>query len=158
MPALKINRYLAAGGDFQPLMEKARELDALSKLLDGFLPPELAPLARVSNFKEGKLVIHAANGPAAAKLKLLSESLGIYISKQRSQVNSVSVRVQPAAARAADAAPQKQALISQAALADLSALYARLPDSAFRKSLKSMLERRGLRPGESGDHEQPFKE
>ena len=106
MPALKINRYLAAGGDFQPIMEKARELDALSKLLDGFLPPELAPLARVSNFKEGKLVIHAANGPAAAKLKLLSESLGIYISKQRSQVNSVSVRVQPAAARAADAAPQ----------------------------------------------------
>ena len=75
-----------------------------------------------------------------------------------STVNSCSVWVEPAAGRAGDAAPQKQALLSQAALADLSALYARLPDSAFRKSLKSMLERRGLRPGESDDHEQPFKE
>jgi len=147
MPALKINRYLAAGGDFQPIMEKARELEALSRLLDGFLPPELAPLARVANFKEGKLVIHAANGPAAAKLKLLSESLGVFITKQRSQVNSVSVRVQPGGDRVADAAPQKQALISQAALKELGALYIRLPDSPFRKSLKLMLERRGVLPG-----------
>jgi hypothetical protein len=45
-----------------------------------------------------------------------------------------------------DAAPQKQALISPAALEDLRALYARLPDSPFRKSLKSMLERRGVLP------------
>ena len=147
MPALKINRYLAAGGDFQPIMEKARELEALSKLLDGFLPPELAPLARVANFKEGKLVIHAANGPAAAKLKLLSESLGVFITKQRSQVNSVSVRVQPGGSRMEDAAPQKRAPMSRVALAELSALYTRLPDSPFRKSLKSILERHGLTLG-----------
>lgn len=146
MPALKINRYLAAGGDFQPIMDKARELEALSKLLDGFLPPELAPLARVANFKEGKLVIHAANGPAAAKLKLLSESLGGYLTKQRSQVNSVSVRVQPGGGRVVDAAPQKQALISRKALEELGALYRRLPDSPFRKSLKAMLEKRGALP------------
>jgi hypothetical protein len=146
MPALKINRFLAAGGDFQPIMEKAREIEALSRLLEGFLPPELAPLARVANFKEGKLVIHAANGPAAAKLKLLSESLGVYISKQRSQVNSVSVRVQPGAGAMPDAAPQKQALMSKVALEELAALYTRLPESAFRKTLKSLLERRGLTP------------
>ncbi|MBS0338087.1 MAG: DUF721 domain-containing protein [Proteobacteria bacterium] len=146
MPALKINRFLAAGGDFQPVMEKAREIEALSRLLEGFLPPELAPLARVANFKEGKLVIHAANGPAAAKLKLLSESLGVYISKQRSQVNSVSVRVQPGGGAMPDAAPQKQALMSKVALEELAALYTRLPESAFRKTLKSLLERRGLTP------------
>jgi len=146
MSALKINRFLAAGGDFQPVMEKAREIEALSRLLDGFLPPDLAPLARVANFKDGKLVIHAANGPAAAKLKLLSESLGGYISKQRSQVNSVSVRVQPGGGGMVDAAPQKHALMSAAALQELAVLYARLPDSPFRKSLKLMLERRGLTP------------
>lgn len=144
MPALKINRFLAAEGDFQPVMEKAREIEALSRLLDGFLPPELAPLARVANIKEGKLVIHAANGPAAAKLKLLSESLGGYITKQRSQVNSVSVRVQPGGVRAIHAAPQKHAEMSVAALHELAALYARLPESPFRKSLKSILERHGL--------------
>jgi hypothetical protein len=45
-----------------------------------------------------------------------------------------------------DAAPQKHALMSAAALQELAVLYARLPDSPFRKSLKLMLERRGLTP------------
>ena len=39
MPALKINRFLSGQGDFQPVIEKAREIEALSKLLQGFLPP-----------------------------------------------------------------------------------------------------------------------
>src|SRR3954469_23164528 len=119
MPALKLNRFLSADGDFQPVVEKAREIEALTKLLHGFLPPELAPLARVANFKEGKLVIIAANGPAAAKLKLLSVSLSDYISKQRSQVNSVSVRVQPSTLEESDP-PGKQAQLTSAALQELA--------------------------------------
>ncbi len=146
MPALKINRYLAAEGDFQPVMQKAREIEALTTLLEGFLPPELAPLARVANFKEGKLVIHAANGPAAAKLKLLSESLGVYLTKQRTQVNSVSVRVQPGGAGTPVIAPQKNARMSAAALQELSALYTRLRDSEFRKALKILLDRHNVKP------------
>jgi hypothetical protein len=145
MPALKINRFFSAEGDFQPVFEKVREIEALSKLLEGFLPPELAPLVRVANFKEGKLVILAANGAAAAKLRLLSESIGAYITKQRSQVNSVSVRVQPGSDEPAETAP-KQAHLTAAALQELVALYARLPESAFRKALKTLLERHGLTP------------
>ena len=145
MPALKIDRFFSAGGDFQPVFEKMREIEALSKLLEGFLPPELAPLVRVANFKGGKLVILAANGAAAAKLRLLSESLGTYITKQRSQVNSVSVRVQPGAGEGVEAAP-KQAQLTQAALQELVALFRRLPDSPFRKALKTLLDRHGLTP------------
>ena len=66
MSALQINRVLAAGGDFQPIMEKARELEALSRLLDGFLPPELAPLARVANFKGHALVVAGGGAPVTA--------------------------------------------------------------------------------------------
>ena len=145
MPALKINRFFSAEGDFQPVFEKVREIGALSKLLEVFLPPELAALVRVANFKEGKLVILAANGAAAAKLRLVSESLGAYITKQRSQVNSVSVRVQPGAHEAAETAP-KQAHLTQAALQELVALYTRLPDSEFRKALKTLLDRHNLTP------------
>ena len=145
MPALKIDRFFSAEGDFQPVFEKMREIEALSKLLEGFLPPELAPLVRVANFKDGKLVILAANGAAAAKLRLLSESLGTYITKQRSQVNSVSVRVQPGTGEGAETAP-KQAHLTQAALQELVALYRRLPESAFRKALKTLLDRHGLTP------------
>jgi hypothetical protein len=145
MPALNINRFLSAEGDFQPVMEKAREIEALSKLLQGFLPPELAPLARVANLKDGKLVILAANGPAAAKLKLLSESLGAYLTKRRSQVNSVSVRVQPSAPEV-EATVQKQAHLSEGALHELRNLYSRLPESPFRTALKTLLKSRGIKP------------
>ncbi len=145
MPALKLNRFLSADGEFQPVIEKAREIEALTKLLHGFLPPELAPLARVANYKEGTLVILAANGPAAAKLKLLSESLAGYISKQRSQVNSVSVRVQPGGPEVAEPHP-KQAHLTDNALQELASLYIRLSDSPFRKALKSLLNSRGITP------------
>ena len=146
MPALKINRFLSAEGDFQPVIEKALEIEALSRLLEGFLPPELLPLARVANFKDGKLAIHAANGPAAAKLKLLSEGLAAYISKRRTQVNSVSVRVQPGITNLPLDAPQKNATLTPQALEELAALYTRLPESPFRKALKSLLNARGLKP------------
>lgn len=145
MPAFKINRFFSADGDFQPIFEKMRAIEALSKLLEGFLPPELAPLVRVANFKEGKLVILAANGAAAAKLRLLSESIAAYITKQRSQVNSVSVRVQPGIGEPPETAP-KQAHLTGAALQELDVLYRRLPDSAFRKALKTLLERHGFTP------------
>jgi hypothetical protein len=145
MTALRINRFLKAGGDFQPVIEKALEIEALSKLLEGFLPPELAPLARVANLKEGKLTILAANGPAAAKLKLLSESLSTYISKQRSQVNSVSVRVQPGGSDVVHSHP-KQSELTVAALQELTELYLRLPQSPFRNALNILLKRHGITP------------
>lgn len=145
MPALKIDRFLTAQGDFQPVVEKAREIEALSKLLKEFLPPELAPLARVANFKDGKLSLLAANGPTAAKLRLLSDSLGGYITKRRSQVNSVSVRVQPAYEGEQEPA-QKQAHLTREALQELVALHARLPESPFRNALKTLLERHGFKP------------
>ena len=145
MPALRINRFFSAEGDFQPVYEKMREIEALSKLLEGFLPPELASLVRVANFKEGKLVILAANGAVAAKLRLLSESLGAYITQQRSQVNSVSVRVQPGTGEAPEPV-EKQAHLTQAALQELVALHVRIPDSVFRKALKTLLDRHSLKP------------
>lgn len=145
MPAFKLNRFLAAEGDFQPVIAKAREIEALSRLLEDFLPPELAPLARVANIKDGNLTIHAANGPAAAKLKLLAEKLTAHISKQRGQVNSVSVRVQPGTGKAPIAATHKSARLSDQALRELAALHSRLPDSPFRRALKALLDQRGVK-------------
>lgn len=145
MPALKIDRFLATQGDFQPVVEKAREIEALSKLLKEFLPPELAPLARVANYKDGKLSLLAANGSTAAKLRLLSDSLGGYITKRRTQVNSVSVRVQPA--HGEDPEPvQKHAQLTRRALQELVDLHSRLPDSPFRNALKTLLDRHDLKP------------
>jgi len=77
------------------LLSKARELRVLAGLVDGFLPPDLARQVRVSNLRDGELVLAAANPSAAAKMRLLSPSLCRLLEDRRGQVNSVSVRVQP---------------------------------------------------------------
>src|SRR5438132_7196134 len=104
----KLGRILSAEGDLQPLLAKTREIRALAGLVGGFFPPDLARQVRVANFREGELVLLAANPPIAAKLKLLAPSLSRFLAKQRWQVNSVSVRVQPTASRSATPPPGGQ--------------------------------------------------
>ena len=145
MQAPKIDLFLAAEADLQPVIAKAREIDALSKLCSEILPPELARLAHVANYRDGRLVFVAANGPAAAKLKLLSSGLCETLSCTGRKVNSVSVRVQPTESKVTKSAP-KRATISPAALAELNALHRRLRDSPVRNALKSLLNRHEAKP------------
>ena len=141
----RIDQFLAAETDLQPVLAKARDTDALSKLCSEILPPELARLTRVANYRDGKLVILAANGPAAAKLKLLSGGLCKTLSRAGRQVNSVSVRVQPTASSAPESLA-KQAKMTAAGLSELTGLYARLRDSPTRKALKTLLDRHDAKP------------
>src|SRR5688500_17319603 len=119
---LKLDRILAAETTLQPVLAKAHELRALAGLLDGFLPPELARLARVVNYRDGEVVLVAATSAAAAKLRLLAPSLVNFFSKQRLQVKSVSVGVQLNPSRSEDVAPRKSAYLSTSTLNNLSAL------------------------------------
>ena len=144
MQPSKVGRLLASDAGLQPVIAKAREISVLSKHCFDFLPPGLARLVRAINFNERpgdrQLVLVAASPAAAAKLKLLSEALRTYLLEQRAQVNSVSVRVQPGGAAPVDAAPRQPAKLSASALADLQALYLKLPESAARKALKALLD------------------
>src|SRR5262245_54915149 len=130
----------------QPVVAKAREVAALSRLCLDFLPAELARRIRAVNLKDGQLVLLAATPAAAAKLKLLSESLGKYLSEQGAKVNSVRVRVQPENAPVEDVTPSgKRApspTLSRDAEKALRALYDRLPESPARRPLKTLLDHR----------------
>ena len=145
MQAPKLDQFLAAESALQPALAKAREIDALSKLCAELLPPELARLARVANCRDGRLVLFAANGASAAKLKLLSGGLCEALSRTGRQVNSVSVRVQPGDSSPRQAAP-KHAQITSGALQELAALHLQLRDSPVRKALKSLLDRHQSKP------------
>ena len=142
MRPLKLDRLLADEATLQPVLAKARELRALAGLLDGFLPPELARHARVVNYRDGEIVLVAATSAAAAKLRLLAPSLVIFFSKQRLQVNSVSIRVQPSESRRTDAAPQKTAYFSTPALGSLRKLYNAMRESPARDALGALLQKR----------------
>ena len=138
----KIDRILSAEGDLQPLLAKTRELRTLAGLVQDFLPPDLARLGRVVNFREAELVVAAANPAAAAKLRLLAPALSRYLSERRWQVNLVSVRVQPNASRFAAVATQKNVRLSTTSLQSLKSLRNRLgEDSPARKALDELLAR-----------------
>ena len=132
----KIDRYLATEV-LQSVVVKTGQINRLARLCTDFLPPELAPLVRAANLKNGILVVLAANAAAAAKLKLLAPSLGAFLSKQSCEVNSVSVRVQPTAPQRK--ATQKQAFIGSTGLASLRELAAGLGNSPLRVALQRFL-------------------
>ena len=144
MQPSKVGRVLASDASLQPVVEKARQINALSKLCFDFLPPGLARLVRAITFNnrlgDRQLVLLAASPAAAAKLKLLSEALRKYLSEQGAEVSSVSVRVQPGGAPLADATARQAPRLSQSALEALQVLYRKLPDSLARKALKTLLD------------------
>ena len=106
MRLLKLDRILSAEGELQPLVAKARDLRTLAGLVQGFLPADLARQARVANYREGEIVVVAANAAAGAKLRLLAPTLSRFLSERRWQVNSVSIRVQPNGTHSRAAASQ----------------------------------------------------
>jgi len=140
----KIDRILSAEGDLQPLLAKTRELRALAGLVQDFLPPDLARLGRVVNFREAELVLAAANPAAAAKFRLLAPALSRYLSERRWQVNLVSIRVQPNRSQNTAAATQKSVNLSANTLQHLKSLRNRLrEDSPAREALSELLKRHG---------------
>ena len=140
-PLPKIDRILSADDELQPVLAKARDLRALGGLVDGFFPPDLARQVRVANFREGELVLTAANPPAAAKIRLLAPSLCRYLAKQRWQVNSVSLRVQPTVAQGeiGSGRGSKSVHLSTSAVAALRNLYKGLQDSPAKRALGELL-------------------
>jgi hypothetical protein len=150
---IKVGRLLASDAGLQPVIAKAREISALSKLCFDFLPPGLARLVRAITFndrlKDRQLVLLAASPAAAAKLKLLSEALLTFVLQHGGQVNSVSVRVQPGAGEAPAAPLRNPPQLSLAAVAALAGLYRKLPDSAARKALKTLLDHQ-VAPAKTG--------
>jgi hypothetical protein len=144
----KLDRILSAESDLQPLLAKAREIRALAGLVERFLSADLANQARVVNFRDGELILAAVNSAAAAKLRLLAPSLNRFLSNQRWQVSSVSVRVQPNASQKGIAAPQKTAQLSTSTIDSLKQLYEAMQPSPARAALRKLLARRGIIPRE----------
>ena len=140
MPLPRIETLLSTDSEMQPIVAKAREINALANLCNEFLPPELAAQVRPANLQGDKLVILAANSAAAAKLKLLSGSLSDFLAKRGAKVNSVFVKVQPGEAAAASAPQPDSKRVSDRAFSVLSELYSTLGESPARQALKRLLE------------------
>ena len=141
----KIDRYLSADDRLQPVVAKAREIGALAKLCADFLPSALSAQVQAANIRDGELVLLAANPAAAAKLKMLADSLRKFLLRQGSKVSLVSVRVQPNRSRNPPQPAPKRVTLTAAGIAELSELYAKLAaDSPARKALGALLQHQGV--------------
>ncbi len=97
-----------------PLMPQARRLIELREILAAVLPESLARCCSIANFKQGKVVIFAANGAIA-------------------EVTGLEVCVQPLASD--PQVVEKSAKMSAEAASGLARLSEQLPDSELKTTL-----------------------
>lgn len=132
--------HLAAAGAFARLSGQAENLRQLQVLLETALPAYLLPGTRVANLKRGKLVIHAASGAVAVKLRQLAPRLAAGFVQQGREITAIEVRVQ--AGSGIRTGPRKTAvktlgLRSKRALTSLAAGLAE--DSPVKRALARLL-------------------
>ena len=116
-----------------PLMPQARRLIELRKILAAMLPESLARSCSIANYKQGKIVIFAANGATAAKLKLMLPTLSEQLSQRGIEVTGLEVCVQPLSS--GSQVVEKSAKISREATLELARLCEQLPDSELKIAL-----------------------
>ncbi|MDH5212419.1 MAG: DciA family protein, partial [Betaproteobacteria bacterium] len=136
MQPAKADHFLTDDPGMEQVVAKARALRALTRSCLEFLPPELGREIRAVNLRDEELSLLATNPAAAAKLKLLAETLRKFLLLQGTKVKSVSVRVQPTRSQSVSPPAAKSIALSEGGKSELSALYERLsPTSPVRRAL-----------------------
>jgi hypothetical protein len=138
MHSKNLDAYLDQAGGINSLMPQAKRLLGLRQVLLEILPATLAEFASVANFRQGKVVIFAANSTIAAKLKLLGPGLKERLVGRGLQVTALEIEVQPG--QGTDPTPQKAAVLSDAARGALARLASQLPDSQLKSSVSALSE------------------
>jgi len=136
MHSKNLDAYLDQAGGINSLMPQAKRLLELRQVLLETLPAQLAEFANVANFRQGKVIIFAANSAIAAKLKMLGPGLKDRLVDRGLQVTALEIEVQPR--QDTVSAPQKTAVLSDAARQALARLESQLPDSQLKESISAL--------------------
>jgi hypothetical protein len=134
---MNISSYLKASPELAAVTQHAERLIALQHLFEAVAPPALARQCRVANFKQGKLVIHAANAFIAAKLRQMLPSLSDEFSNRGWQITAIQVAVQDQqpAPRPTEPLPSPPSPAARAGLAE----FARSADPRLRDAVEHLL-------------------
>jgi len=125
--------FLDQDDSLAALMPQAKRLIELREILASLLPESLARRCSVANYKQGRVLILAANGGTAAKLKLMLPALLEQVSRRAVEVTGLEVAVQ--APGSETQLSEKSAKISQEAASRIAALCEQLPDSELKTAL-----------------------
>jgi len=141
MIANNLDAYLVQADGINSLMPQAKRLLELRQVLLEVLPKPLADLATVANYRQGKIVIFAANSAIAAKLKLLGPTLEDRFVKRGLQVTALEIEVQPS--QGAGSMPPKTAILTDTAREALAVLASQLTESQLKSTISAMAGHKG---------------
>jgi len=142
MQARTLDDYLNADEAMARLAAHAGRLQKLQRLFEESVPPSLARVCRVANFKLGALVIHAENAAVAAKLRQMVPTLSDGFRLKGEQVTEICIKVQPLDAALQYRPPMQAAILGDGGRASLERLSGNLPDGPLRESLQRFLQRK----------------
>lgn len=118
----------------------AQQLRRLQKAFETALTPALRPHARIANLRQGTLVIHAANGAVAAKLRQIVPRFVDLLQLEGAKLTEIEVRVQAVAAATRRPRRERPALPGEKSQRRLAVLEDSLPDdSALKGPLQRLL-------------------
>jgi hypothetical protein len=136
MLSKNLDAYLVQADGINSLMPQAKRLLELRQVLLEILPKPLADLATVANYRQGKIVIFAANSAIAAKLKLLGPTLKDHFVTRGLQVTALEIEVQPSEGTAR--MPPKVAVLTDRAREALAVLASQLTESQLKSTVSTM--------------------
>lgn len=135
-PARSLDACLKADSGLARLSAHANRLMRLQRLFEAATP--LARQSRIANLKLGKVVIHAANGAVAAKLRQMEPRLAAVFRCEAAEVTGIEIRVQPGGGQRPAVRPAISAAIGSQQKQALTSLANDLPEGS---ELKAALER-----------------
>ena len=135
-----LENYLEADDGAGKILAHARLLIKLARLYQEIAPANLARASRLVNYKSKIIVIHAASGALAAKLRQIAPTLRDGFSKRGVECNGLEVKVQVLETRAQSRASTQKPLTRRASGA-LESLRDALPTSPLRAALETFLRR-----------------
>ncbi len=136
MHSKNLSAYLVQAEGINALMPQAKRLLELRQVLCDALPESLGKNTTVANYRQGRLVLYAANAAIAAKIRLLRPALIARYASLGLEVTVMDIEVQPASAT--ETAPQKAAVLSQNARRALAELASQLPESELKSAITAV--------------------
>lgn len=135
-----VTSLLESEANVARLTAHAGRLLDLQRQLEAALPKQLTKVVRVANYRLGKVVIHAANGAVAVKVRQIVPGLVETYRQNGSEVNEIDVKVQPIQAIKPAHVDTKPTVLGDKAKQGLTNLALSLPDDApLRRALERLV-------------------
>jgi hypothetical protein len=135
----RLKAYLASNLELRQLSSKAEQLTSLQRHFDNIVPPSLKNSSHVLQLNRQAVVIAAANGAVAAKLRQMTTELISLFQARGCEITGIQIKVQ--VANPTPAIPPKPRQLGKAARDALNELEENLAESPLKTALHRLAKR-----------------